>query len=87
LQSDSRAAAPPVELPFGTIRRVGRQAPRADLRRGRQHSTSAGVTFEAYDGTNGPTENGVARANGGAAAWFIDSEGNILNISEEPTAS
>jgi predicted enzyme related to lactoylglutathione lyase len=44
-----------------------------------------GVSFEEYDGTNGPqTQNGVARANGGAAAWFTDSEGNILNLSEEP---
>ena len=46
-----------------------------------------GVTFEEYDGTNGPrTENGVARAEGGAAAWFTDSEGNVLNLSQEPTA-
>jgi predicted enzyme related to lactoylglutathione lyase len=46
-----------------------------------------GVTFEEYDGTNGPkTENGVARANGGAAAWFTDSEGNVLNLSQEPVA-
>ncbi|MFL5679303.1 MAG: VOC family protein [Chloroflexota bacterium] len=44
-----------------------------------------GVTFEEYDGTNGPkTENGVARAAGGAAAWFTDSEGNVLNLSQAP---
>jgi catechol 2,3-dioxygenase-like lactoylglutathione lyase family enzyme len=44
-----------------------------------------GVTFEEYDGTNGPkTENGVARADGGAAAWFKDSEDNVLNLNELP---
>jgi catechol 2,3-dioxygenase-like lactoylglutathione lyase family enzyme len=44
-----------------------------------------GVTFEDYDGTNGPkTENGVARADGGAAAWFKDSEDNVLNLNELP---
>ena len=44
-----------------------------------------GVTFEEYDGSNGPkTENGVARAEGGAAAWFKDSEDNVLNLNELP---
>ena len=46
-----------------------------------------GVTFEDYAiGDQGPTtENGVARVpNGGAAAWFKDSEGNILALTELP---
>lgn len=46
-----------------------------------------GVVFEDYDmGDQGPTtENGVARGpDGGAAAWFTDSEGNILAITELP---
>jgi len=44
-----------------------------------------GVVFEEYDGKNGPkTENGVARADGGAAAWFKDSEDNVLNLNELP---
>jgi catechol 2,3-dioxygenase-like lactoylglutathione lyase family enzyme len=45
-----------------------------------------GVTFEEYSGDQGPTtENGVARdPSGGAAAWFKDSEGNILNLNELP---
>jgi catechol 2,3-dioxygenase-like lactoylglutathione lyase family enzyme len=44
-----------------------------------------GVVFEEYDGTNGPkTENGIARDQGGAAAWFKDSEDNILNLNELP---
>jgi catechol 2,3-dioxygenase-like lactoylglutathione lyase family enzyme len=46
-----------------------------------------GVTFQEYAlGDDGPTtENGVARdPSGGAAAWFIDSEGNILALTEAP---
>jgi catechol 2,3-dioxygenase-like lactoylglutathione lyase family enzyme len=46
-----------------------------------------GVAFEDYDmGDQGPTtENGVARdPEGGAAAWFKDSEGNVLSITELP---
>ena len=46
-----------------------------------------GVTFEDYAmGDQGPTtENGVARdPNGGAAAWFKDSEGNVLSLVELP---
>jgi catechol 2,3-dioxygenase-like lactoylglutathione lyase family enzyme len=46
-----------------------------------------GVTFEEYDmGEEGPTtENGVARGpDGGAAAWFVDSEGNILSLTQIP---
>jgi catechol 2,3-dioxygenase-like lactoylglutathione lyase family enzyme len=46
-----------------------------------------GVTFEDYAmGDQGPTtENGVARdPRGGAAAWFKDSEDNILALTELP---
>jgi predicted enzyme related to lactoylglutathione lyase len=46
-----------------------------------------GVTFEDYAmGDQGPTtENGVARdPRGGAAAWFTDSEGNILALTQLP---
>jgi predicted enzyme related to lactoylglutathione lyase len=48
---------------------------------------ASGVVFEDYDmGEEGPTtENGVARGpDGGASAWFTDSEGNILAITEIP---
>jgi predicted enzyme related to lactoylglutathione lyase len=44
-----------------------------------------GVKFEDYAlGDQGPTtENGIARdPSGGAAAWFTDSEGNILAITQ-----
>ncbi len=46
-----------------------------------------GVTFEDYAlGDQGPTtENGVARdPSGGASAWFKDSEGNILALTQIP---
>jgi catechol 2,3-dioxygenase-like lactoylglutathione lyase family enzyme len=46
-----------------------------------------GVTFEDYAlGEEGPTtENGVARdEDGGASAWFVDSEDNILALTQMP---
>jgi catechol 2,3-dioxygenase-like lactoylglutathione lyase family enzyme len=43
---------------------------------------SRGVTFEDYDFPGLKTENGVATSDWGKAAWFLDSEGNILNISQ-----
>ena len=46
-----------------------------------------GVVFEDYDlGDQGPTTvDGVARGpDGGASAWFTDSEGNILAVTELP---
>ena len=46
-----------------------------------------GVVFEEYDmGDQGPTtQDGIATGpDGGGAAWFKDSEGNILSITELP---
>ena len=46
---------------------------------------SRGVRFEDYAmGESGPTTvNGVVQhANGGATAWFKDSEGNVLSLNE-----
>ena len=46
-----------------------------------------GVVFEEYDmGDQGPTTvDGIARGpEGGAAAWFKDSEDNILSITQPP---
>jgi catechol 2,3-dioxygenase-like lactoylglutathione lyase family enzyme len=43
---------------------------------------SRGVVFEEYDQPGLKTENGIATmADVGKGAWFLDSEGNILNIS------
>lgn len=41
---------------------------------------SRGIVFEEYDFPGLKTENGIATTPVGKAAWFIDSEGNILNI-------
>ena len=44
-----------------------------------------GVVFEDYDMPGLKTENGIATMGGmGKGAWFLDSEGNILNISSLP---
>ena len=39
-----------------------------------------GVVFEEYDFPGLKTENGIAVMDGEKAAWFIDSEGNILAL-------
>jgi hypothetical protein len=40
-----------------------------------------GVGFEEYDTPETRTENGVARMpGGGEAAWFKDSEGNLVGL-------
>ena len=42
---------------------------------------AAGVVFEDYDFPGLKTEGGIATLpDGNSAAWFLDSEGNILNI-------
>lgn len=44
-----------------------------------------GVVFEDYDQPGLKTENGVAELEGmGKSAWFLDSEGNILNVASMP---
>jgi len=47
----------------------------ADLR-------SKGVVFEDYDFPGLKTENGVATYEDGRGAWFKDSEGNILAVTQ-----
>lgn len=42
-----------------------------------------GIVFEEYDFPGLKTENGIATTDGFKGAWFLDSEGNILAISEE----
>jgi predicted enzyme related to lactoylglutathione lyase len=41
---------------------------------------SRGVTFEDYDMPGMKTQNGIATAGGAKAAWFKDTEGNILAV-------
>jgi len=41
------------------------------------------VTFEEYDQPEMKTVNGIATAGGARAAWFKDTEGNILAIIQD----
>jgi predicted enzyme related to lactoylglutathione lyase len=41
-----------------------------------------GVVFEEYDMPGIKTENGIASGGGAKTAWFKDTEGNILAISQ-----
>ncbi|MGA3057921.1 MAG: hypothetical protein ABSE70_07815 [Candidatus Limnocylindrales bacterium] len=41
---------------------------------------SRGVRFEEYDMPGFKTVDGVAQTPGGEAAWFKDSEGNIIGL-------
>jgi hypothetical protein len=41
-----------------------------------------GVTFEEYDFPGLKTENRIATTNEDRAAWFKDTEGNILYVSQ-----
>ena len=43
----------------------------------------AGVVFEEYDMPGLKTENGIAKNGGELAAWFKDSEGNIVCVAQE----
>jgi len=53
-----------------------------DVQRDVDELRARGVVFEDYDMPGLKTENGIATMEGyGQAAWFLDSEGNILNIS------
>ena len=41
-----------------------------------------GVVFEEYDWPTLKTVNGIATTGGGRAAWFKDSEGNMLGLTQ-----
>lgn len=41
-----------------------------------------GVNFEEYDMPGLKTVNGIATMNGSKSAWFKDTEGNILSLSQ-----
>jgi predicted enzyme related to lactoylglutathione lyase len=43
---------------------------------------SRGVVFEEYDMLNSKTVNSIATGGGAKTAWFKDSEGNILAVSQ-----
>jgi predicted enzyme related to lactoylglutathione lyase len=51
-----------------------------DLEREMAELKSRGVKFEEYDVPGTKTENGIATGGGARAAWFKDSEGNIMAL-------
>ncbi|XAS68134.1 VOC family protein [Micrococcaceae bacterium Sec5.7] len=55
-----------------------------NLEREMEELRGRGVVFEDYDFPGLKTENGIATNEWGKAAWFLDSEGNILNIAQRP---
>jgi len=48
---------------------------------------SRGVVFEEYDMPQIKTENSIATGGGAKTAWFKDSEGNIMAISQRIAAT
>jgi predicted enzyme related to lactoylglutathione lyase len=56
----------------------------ADLEAEMSDLRSRGVVFEEYDFPGLKTVNGVANMQGFKAAWFKDSEGNIVGIGQMP---
>ncbi|HKF84529.1 MAG TPA: VOC family protein [Candidatus Limnocylindrales bacterium] len=70
----------------GTARNTAMGVVVADLRGVMAELRSRGVVFEEYDLEDGPTTvDGVAGDEAtGMAAWFTDSEGNIVNLVQLP---
>jgi predicted enzyme related to lactoylglutathione lyase len=54
----------------------------ADVEREVAELRARGVIFEEYDGPGLKTVNGIATGGGARAAWFKDTEGNILALIE-----
>jgi catechol-2,3-dioxygenase len=56
----------------------------ADVEREVAELKQRGVTFEEYDTPQMKTKDGIMDAGGSKAAWFKDTEGNILALVEGP---
>ena len=53
----------------------------SDVRAAVEEMRGRGVEFEKYDTLETRTENGIAQMpGGGEAAWFKDSEGNLVGV-------
>ena len=60
---------------------AGRVIHVTDVRAAVEEMRGRGVAFEEYDTPETRTENGIARMpGGGEAAWFKDSEGNLVGV-------
>ncbi|KIS28643.1 glyoxalase [Arthrobacter sp. SPG23] len=73
-QTDNAGSAKNTQMGWGST----------DVERDVEELRGRGVVFEEYDFPGLKTENGIATLDVGKAAWFLDSEGNILNISSLP---
>ena len=58
-----------------------------DLEREMAELRSKGVTFEEYDMPNMKTRNGIFSGGGSKAAWFKDTEGNIMALIQDDPQS
>jgi predicted enzyme related to lactoylglutathione lyase len=56
-----------------------------DVEREVEELKRRGVVFEEYDMPGLKTVNGIATGGGAKSAWFKDTEGNILAISQRPS--
>jgi len=54
----------------------------ADLTAEMKTLRERGVVFEEYDMPNLKTHDGIASLEGELAAWFIDSEGNVISLGQ-----
>jgi predicted enzyme related to lactoylglutathione lyase len=55
-----------------------------DIEREMAELRGRGVKFEEYDTPDMKTENGISTGRGARAAWFKDTEGNIMAIVQNP---
>jgi predicted enzyme related to lactoylglutathione lyase len=55
-----------------------------DVRKEVAELKARGVKFEEYDMPGMKTQDGIMDANGALAAWFKDSEGNIMAVIQSP---
>jgi len=54
-----------------------------NLERVMKELKARGIVFEEYDEPGVKTVNGIAEGGGAKAAWFTDSEGNIMALIED----
>jgi catechol 2,3-dioxygenase-like lactoylglutathione lyase family enzyme len=69
-QTDNAGTAKNTQLSWGTD----------NLEREMEELRDRGVVSEEYDFPGWKTENGIATSSAGKAAWFTDTEGNILSL-------
>jgi catechol 2,3-dioxygenase-like lactoylglutathione lyase family enzyme len=69
----------------GTARNTAVSFTVSEIERLMEELRDRGVAFEEYDMPGFKTENGLFAMGGYKAAWFKDSEGNVVEIAEVPS--